>query len=205
MNWYVHGRTQQIVGAEPDEGGRCGHLKDGDVAFGYSGEADSFGEERYLKCQPCYEAFLQVRKTEPTECDDCGQEFPRNTLYRYVPYIMDGSPSENEDSKRWVCKDCQTKDRHIQRLENDAFLRQQDDDEEDFLIPDEDWDDCEPDPEDPTDHQCTGRWCKGCEEIFGQGYWDEIVFHRKTIGITCHAGRYSKCINKIVVGARTNG
>ena len=205
MNWYVHGVHPQVVGVEPDEGGHCEHLKKGDEAYGYSGEADSFGEERYLKCKPCYEAFLLHRKTEPLECDDCGQEFPRNTMYRHIPYVLDGSPSENEDSKLWICKGCQTQDRHLRRLENDKYLREHDQDDDDFLLPDDDWDDGGFEVEDERHHHCTGKYCKGCEEIYGQGYWNEIIFRRESIGITCHAGRYSKCINKIVVGARQNG
>ncbi|MNM20154.1 hypothetical protein D3C81_304870 [compost metagenome] len=131
MNWYVHGRTSRKTGFQQDghvcEGGNCEHLKEGDQAYGYSGEADSFGEEHHLMCEPCYLAFLAHRRTEPIECSDCGQEFPRNTLTRYVPYVLDGSPSENEDAKRWVCKGCVEMPRHKDRLANDQFYRDQDD------------------------------------------------------------------------------
>lgn len=204
MNWYVHGVHPQVVGEEPDEGGHCEHLKKGDVAYGYSGEADSFGEERYLKCKPCYEAFLLHRKTEPLECDDCGNEFSRNTMYRYIPYIMDGSPSENEDSKRWICKGCQTQDRHLRRMENDKYLREQDQDDDDFLLPEDDDDIDDLVLEDQ--HQCTGMYCKGCEIEYGPGYWDCTVYVKGRVsGIRPGVERWSRCIERIVVGARKNG
>ena len=130
MNWFVSGRTSLKVGFQQDggvcEGGNCEHLKEGDEAYGYSGEADSFGEERHLMCQPCYEAFLIARRVEPTECNDCGREFPRNELKRYVPYALDGSPSENEAAKRWICKTCLEMPRHKDRLANDEYHRQRD-------------------------------------------------------------------------------
>lgn len=182
MNWYVHGRTSKQVGFLQEgsvcEGGNCEHLAEGDQAFGFSGEADEFGEERYLMCKECYEAFLAQRKTEPLECSDCGNEFPRNTLTRYIPYVLDGSPSENEDSKRWVCKTCVELPRHQQRLENDEFLREEDDRRADDLDDRLGFDEPDDDDDDDTDYS---------EQIY---YWARDTHKPK---------RYSKCIQDIVV------
>jgi len=182
MNWYVHGVNPQVVGEEPDEGGYCKHLKKGDVAYGYSGEADSFGEERYLKCKPCYEAFLAHRKTEPIECSDCGNEFPRNTLHRYIPYFLDGSPSEQEDAKLWLCASCQGMPRHLLRLESDAHSRELDD------IRDQEWYDIHGPDEEPDDDD---------EEPpeLEREKWTFTVYEKGRI----NGGRYSNGIQKIVV------
>lgn len=155
MNWYVHGRTSQKVGFQQDgsvcEGGSCEHLKEGDQAHGYSGEADSFGQEHYLMCEECYEKFLKQRRIEPIECDDCSGEFPRNQMYRYVPYYADGSPSEIEDAKRWVCKNCQELPRHKQRLENDEYHRHLDDERSHDFDDHMDFDDDDDEPDELPD------------------------------------------------------
>lgn len=121
MNWYVHGKTSRCVGFIQEggvcEGGNCEHLEDGDQAHGYCGEADSFGEEHHLMCLPCYEAFLEERKTEPVDCEDCGMDVPRNEGVNYTPYFCDELPRER--NRIFVCNTCKELPAHKYRLERD--------------------------------------------------------------------------------------
>lgn len=121
MNWYVHSTTSRCVGFIQDgsvsEGGNCEHLEDGDQAHGYSGEADSFGSEIYLMCRPCYEQFLENRKTEPVDCEDCCMETPRNEGISYTPYFCDELPRER--NRIFVCNICKELPAHKARLERD--------------------------------------------------------------------------------------
>lgn len=127
-NWFAHGRTTLKVGfgqqGSECEGGSCKHLKEGDVATGYTSENDSFGSEVYLYCSNCYDQFLERRKAEPVVCNDCSATVPRNTAKFHIPYYVDEQPAA-----KWlsiVCKDCQTKPRHLKRLEIDEEERSHD-------------------------------------------------------------------------------
>lgn len=121
MNWYVHATTTRCVGFIQDggvcEGSNCEHLEDGDQAYGYCGEADSFGEEHHLMCKPCYEKFLEDRKTEPVDCEDCGMDIPRNEGISYIPYFCDELPRER--NRIFVCNTCRELPAHKYRLERD--------------------------------------------------------------------------------------
>jgi len=121
MNWYVHGRSDRCVGFIQDgsvcEGGNCEHLEDGDQAHGFSGEADSFGSEHYLMCKICYEQFLENRKTEPVDCEDCCMETPRNEGISYIPYFCEELPRER--NRIFVCNICKELPAHKARLERD--------------------------------------------------------------------------------------
>lgn len=121
MNWFAHSRSSHCVGFIKEggacEGGSCEHLKEGDKAFGESSENDSFGSEVYLYCEPCYEKFLEERKAELVDCNDCKGEFPRSETRFYTPYDPDSLPHERVRFQ--LCKDCLKGDRHKQRLERD--------------------------------------------------------------------------------------
>lgn len=129
-NWFKHGRTDLCAGFQQQgnvcEGGNCNHLKEGDQAYGYSSENDSFGSEYYLMCQLCFEEFLEKRKKEPVECHDCKAEVPRNTTKIHIPYFVDEEPRA-----KWakiICSECQTKGPHLRRLERDEEDRSHDQD-----------------------------------------------------------------------------
>lgn len=126
MNWSISGRTQDIVGEDPSEGGRCDHLVDDQQAYGYTGEADSFGEERHYLCKECYEQFLLNRQEGLTECGYCKEELPLKFMHRYVPYMVDGSYADRENSKMWICTTCRDSSRHQARLEQDREERERD-------------------------------------------------------------------------------
>lgn len=121
MNWYVHSRTTRCVGFVQEgsvcEGGNCEHLEDGDQAYGYSGESDSWGSEHYLMCKPCYEQFLIDRQTEPEDCYDCGMDKPRNEGISYTPYFCDEMPRER--NRVFVCNICKELPAHQNRLAQD--------------------------------------------------------------------------------------
>ena len=202
MNWFVHARCSLEVGADNTgsgsyEGGHCDHLRKGDKCAGYSGEADDFGEEIYLMCQPCYDSFLEKRKVEPTRCNDCQQEFPKNTLIRYIPYFVDGSRSEQENAKLWICQSCQGMSRHLNRVENDKAEREADEkwdqDRDDELGYDDGPDHF---PEDDMQEELANSGNSSCSETVM--YWS-----RKAVGKHCHSRPFSNGIQKVVVVDKT--
>lgn len=145
-NWFKHGRTDLCAGFQQQgnvcEGGNCEHLKEGDQAYGYSSENDSFGSEYYLMCESCFEEFLEKRKKEPVECYDCKAEVPRNTTKIHIPYFVDEEPRS-----KWakiICSECQTKGPHLRRLERDEEERSHDQQNQDDWF-DEHGPDDEPD------------------------------------------------------------
>lgn len=211
MNWYVHGRTERCVGFGQQggvcEGDHCEHLNDGDQAYGYSGEADSMGSELNLMCKDCFNEFMEKRKIEPEDCDDCGGEFPRNELRTYTSYSDLSEGVSADECRLWLCKACLVAPTHARRVENDDYLRDQDSqdlDDWDPRLEDDGCDDDEPDEEDHgEDHVCTGQWCKGCEFMYGKHYWDCTVFVRgKVSGIHPNRVRWSRGIQRITVGGR---
>lgn len=143
MNWFTHSRSDLVVGFGKDggvcEGGNCEHLKHGDKAYGQSSENDPWGSESYLMCQKCFEAFVEARKVEPIDCDDCGRDVPRNKTVSHIPYYVDEFPREKW--KKVICEDCQKLPRHLRRLAIDEEEREQDrqrSDELDDWMPDVD-------------------------------------------------------------------
>lgn len=211
MNWYVHGRTSLQAGFEQQghicEGGSCEHLAKGDAAYGYAGEADSFGEERNLMCEPCYNAFMEQRRVEPIECNDCQQEFPRNTLFRFVPFIMDGSPGENEDSKLWICKSCQEGDRHKRRMENDEEDRRREQEWEDERNDELGFDDDEPDDLEDGMPDFDHDDVLASEAIFKTLSVENNTLYawdRDMVGIGSRAMPYSKCIQFVYVAYKAH-
>ena len=130
MNWYIHGSTDLKVGfgrdGESCEGGCCEHLNVGDVAAGYSGEADEWGREEFLMCGPCYNQFQKDRLEELTECKDCKVEVPFNRGSNYTPYDSECTHAERMNSRFFVCNNCKAASKHQARLERDRQDRDKD-------------------------------------------------------------------------------
>ena len=195
MNWFTRGLTDKRVGFGQDgsdcEGGACPHLNQGDKAFGYTAENDSFGSEMYLLCRLCYDEHLEERKTELVGCDDCQGEFPRNETISHIPYFVDEYPREKW--RKVVCKSCQTQPRHLRRLEVDEEERSHDQDAQDDWFDTHGPDD-EPDHEEPVDDD-------QFETFDSQS--PITVFNRDTPP-TGWVDLYSKTIQKITVKSVRN-
>lgn len=135
-------RTTLCVGYQQNgddyEGGNCGHLQEGQRAFGRSVEMDSMGSESYLLCEACYKAATTERMAEKVLCYDCKQSFTRSQTTAYTPYD-EACEREHQRVVLTICNSCQKQEVHLERLRQDK--RQMERDLEDL---------------DPTDYE--GTW-----------------------------------------------
>lgn len=122
MNWF----TRAIVAAYPlvlkqkevQEWGGCEHVqKDPSLLYAINYENDSMGREGYCICEDCHLQAQKRRDEEIVVCEDCYQSFPRKDVLAWVPY--DYYPRDG-DPPIYVCVRCQTANKHLSRLKDDA-------------------------------------------------------------------------------------
>lgn len=152
FRWTKTFTKQVLEGAD-----YCEHcsIEDFSKAVGFHYERDSFGYVgAHIVCEPCHEAIEEAEGEEETTCHDCKQNFKVKDTIEWKWWDFYGPQG---DEPYVVCKECRLKPTHIERVRKDRedyeaeCDRNDDDDEEDFEGPDEDWDDDEGDFQEDED------------------------------------------------------
>lgn len=129
--WHGHGKTGLNVGFKQhgyfDEAGHCFHLRFGDQAFGYASLKSGDGRIKMtLKCETCFNDYVQQRQSEAVCCNDCNNHMPRSNTQLFVPYDREGM--SEEEAQLVICHNCWQEDIHVARLAADAEKQLEDSD-----------------------------------------------------------------------------
>lgn len=121
MNWF----TKSRVGASSDaqkkslveEWGGCEHVSaDHTKLFIVSYENDSFGREGYCLCEECYNKGIQVEDEEKHTCSDCRSTVAKKdgVVWKWYDFY-----AAQGDRPLFICNNCRTQEKHINRVEKD--------------------------------------------------------------------------------------
>lgn len=121
MNWFVHrlikveNKDQLDKKLGKEQYSCCEHVKkDASCAVGSVAECDSFGsDEPYVYCQICKDKM----GLELVQCHDCCNEVPEKDTIEWGWFDFDYFQG---DRKLVICKECQTKEKHLKRVAKDT-------------------------------------------------------------------------------------
>lgn len=135
MNWFTKGyigaqSAHDFVKKNLEEGSLCEHVeKDHGLAKYWVTENDSFGDDgKHIMCERCWEEMQEQEKNQEVQCHDCKGIFKQKDTEEYRWY---GFYPNQGDEPLIICKQCLTKDKHVDRLNNDNEERRQDEMESD--------------------------------------------------------------------------
>lgn len=118
MNWFTkknltNTQLENVVELVNTWGG-CEHVEsDPALTHMVVYENYSFGKEGYCYCKECYEMVLEKEDSEEHVCVDCKGKFKAKDMIAWKWYDF---YAPQGDTPSWVCKCCQTKEKHLQRV-----------------------------------------------------------------------------------------